>query len=108
MPWLVGTVCALFLRVPSSFLPEEDQGRLFVLVSLPPGATQNRTLDAVRQVENYFLDEEKDNVEGMFGVGRIQLRRARPERRTCVRQFKRLEHQEGRGPGRHGHRPAAR
>ena len=65
---IVAGLAYLFVRLPSAFLPDEDQGRMFVLVSLPPGSTQNRTLAAVKQVEDYFLDKEKENVDGMFGV----------------------------------------
>jgi multidrug efflux pump len=65
---LVAGMAFLFFRVPTSFLPDEDQGRMFVMISLPPGATQQRTLDVVKQVEDYFLDKEKENVKSMFGI----------------------------------------
>ncbi|MFG6413557.1 efflux RND transporter permease subunit [Roseateles sp. DC23W] len=58
----------LFLRLPTSFLPEEDQGILFSQVQLPAGATQARTLDVVQRVENHFLTNEKDNVDSVFAV----------------------------------------
>ncbi|HEY0955319.1 MAG TPA: efflux RND transporter permease subunit [Roseateles sp.] len=58
----------LFLRLPTSFLPEEDQGILFSQIQLPAGATQARTLDVVQRVENHFLTNEKDNVESVFAV----------------------------------------
>jgi len=58
----------LFLRLPTSFLPEEDQGILFSQVQLPAGATQARTLDVVERVENHFLQNEKDNVDSVFAV----------------------------------------
>ena len=58
----------LFIRLPSSFLPTEDQGSAMVMWTLPSGATASRT-EAVRdQVQNYFLDDEKDNVEAMFAI----------------------------------------
>ncbi|MCW5625658.1 MAG: efflux RND transporter permease subunit [Burkholderiales bacterium] len=61
-------MAVLFLRLPTSFLPEEDQGILFVQVQLPAGATKERTFAVVKQMERYFLEEEKDNVESVLGV----------------------------------------
>jgi multidrug efflux pump len=65
---IVAGMAWLFLRLPTSFLPEEDQGILFSQVQLPAGATQARTLDVVQRVENHFLQNEKDNVESVFAV----------------------------------------
>ena len=45
----------LFLRLPSSFLPEEDQGYVVSNIELPTGATANRTVDVLKQVEDYFM-----------------------------------------------------
>ncbi len=64
---LVG-VGFLFLRLPTSFLPEEDQGIVFSLVQLPTGAPQERTLEVLRQVEHHYLVEEKDTVSSLFTV----------------------------------------
>ncbi|EGI75584.1 efflux RND transporter permease subunit [Hylemonella gracilis] len=61
-------MCVLFMRLPSSFLPEEDQGILFTMVQLPANATQERTLKVVDRVEQHFLQTEKDNVESVFSV----------------------------------------
>src|SRR5690606_19959583 len=58
----------LFLRLPSSFLPQEDQGILFAQVLAPVGATQERTMESMEKLENYFLEIEKDNVESVFSV----------------------------------------
>ncbi|WP_346840015.1 efflux RND transporter permease subunit [Microbulbifer sp. SAOS-129_SWC] len=58
----------LFMRVPSSFLPEEDQGVLFSMVQAPVGATQERTMKSIEKVEDYFLDHEKAAVESVFSV----------------------------------------
>ncbi|HWY31213.1 MAG TPA: efflux RND transporter permease subunit, partial [Candidatus Acidoferrum sp.] len=44
----------LYVRLPSSFLPEEDQGYFITAIQLPVGATQQRTLDVVKQVEAYY------------------------------------------------------
>jgi HAE1 family hydrophobic/amphiphilic exporter-1/multidrug efflux pump len=58
----------LFLRTPTGFLPEEDQGILFTLIQTPTGSSAERTLDVLRQVEDYYLNEETEVVESMFGV----------------------------------------
>ena len=58
----------LFLHQASGFLPDEDQGILFGQIVLPAGATQQRTLKVIEQVEHHFLVDEKDNVATMFGV----------------------------------------
>ena len=57
-----------FLKLPTGFLPDEDQGVLFAQVMLPAGATQERALPVIQAVEKQFLENEKDVVEGMFVV----------------------------------------
>ena len=63
---VIGAVWLLFARLPTSFLPAEDQGYLIVNVQLPPGATQNRTLDVMRQVEGFILKQPE--VQSMVSV----------------------------------------
>ncbi len=58
----------LFVRLPSSFLPNEDQGVLMALVQAPVGATQERTLESIAALENHFLQNEKDAVDSVFSV----------------------------------------
>ncbi len=58
----------LFMRLPSSFLPEEDQGLLLAQAQLPAGATQERTQKVLDQVTDYFLTQEKDTVKSVFTV----------------------------------------
>src|SRR5690606_39026291 len=58
----------LFVRLPSSFLPDEDQGMLFTLIQAPVGATQERTIETIKQVEHHFLENEKDVVDSIFSV----------------------------------------
>ncbi|SNR50314.1 efflux RND transporter permease subunit [Paracoccus sediminis] len=58
----------LFLRTPEGFLPDEDQGIMFVLIQAPTGATAERTGAVIDQVQDYFLNQEKDSVDSMFGV----------------------------------------
>ena len=65
---LVLVLAGTFLALPTSFLPVEDQGRAQLQFTLPPGATQARTLAAVKQVEHYFLTDEKDNVPTIFTI----------------------------------------
>lgn len=56
----------VFTRLPTSFLPVEDQGRAQIQFTLPPGATQERTEAVATQVQTYFLDKEKANVEAVY------------------------------------------
>ncbi|WP_295046847.1 efflux RND transporter permease subunit [uncultured Paracoccus sp.] len=58
----------LFLRTPEGFLPDEDQGIMFVLIQGPTGATAERTAAVIDQVQDYFLNQEQDSVDSMFGV----------------------------------------
>jgi multidrug efflux pump len=58
----------LLLRLPSAFLPDEDQGVLFVQVSAPAGATQERTARVLSEVRDHFLTQEKTNVRSVFTV----------------------------------------
>ncbi|WP_377155045.1 efflux RND transporter permease subunit [Roseateles sp. UC29_93] len=65
---LVVVVGVVFSKIPAGFLPEEDQGTLFTLVQLPPGATQAKTLEVLQQVDHHFLVEQKDAVDSIFSV----------------------------------------
>ncbi len=58
----------LFMRTPEGFLPDEDQGIMFVLVNGPTGATTERTRAVLQQVEEHFMTHEGDSVESMFAV----------------------------------------
>src|SRR4051812_1814954 len=58
----------LFVRLPSAFLPNEDQGILITQVSLPAGSSMERTLESVKAMEHHFLVDEKDTVNGLFTV----------------------------------------
>ena len=65
-------VCAVlffgFQKLPSGFLPNEDQGVIISLVQLPPNASLERTSTAVNQMTDYYLGKEKDHVESIFTV----------------------------------------
>jgi multidrug efflux pump len=58
----------LFLKLPTSFLPDEDQGYLLTLVQAPVGATQARTMRALDEVRDYFLNHEQAAVKSIFTV----------------------------------------
>ncbi|MCF3932749.1 efflux RND transporter permease subunit [Acuticoccus sp. M5D2P5] len=58
----------LYDRVPGSFLPQEDQGVLLVMVETPEGSTTDQTLALVEQVEAYLLEEESATVDSVFGA----------------------------------------
>jgi len=63
---IIGVVAWVYLRLPSSFLPAEDQGNMIVNVQLPPGATQERTRAVMEQVEAFILKQPE--VESMVAV----------------------------------------
>ena len=63
---ITAAVVLLLGRLPTSFLPNEDQGNVLVNVQLPPGATVNRTRDVMVQVEDFMLKQPE--VEGMVSV----------------------------------------
>jgi multidrug efflux pump len=65
---LAALMAFAFIRLPTSFLPNEDQGYLFVLVQTPVGATQERTNRALDKVQDYFRNAEKNNVETVFTI----------------------------------------
>ncbi|MDU4229991.1 MAG: efflux RND transporter permease subunit, partial [Klebsiella grimontii] len=65
---LLGGMVFLFLHLPTSFLPLEDRGMFTTSVQLPSGSTQQQTLKVVQQAEDYFLNNEKQNVESVFAT----------------------------------------
>ncbi|MER3546361.1 MAG: hydrophobe/amphiphile efflux-1 family RND transporter, partial [Rhodanobacteraceae bacterium] len=71
--WMLGYFVAVLIallllwRLPSSFVPEEDQGEVFVTVQLPPGATMNRTSDVIHEVEKIVAGDP--DVANAFTVG---------------------------------------
>ena len=65
---IVTLLALLFYFLPSGFLPEEDQGTIITLIQLPTGATQPRGLAIAKQVEHFFLVDEKQNVFTCFVV----------------------------------------
>jgi hydrophobe/amphiphile efflux-1 (HAE1) family protein len=65
---IVAGMYLMYKEVPTGFLPDEDQGLMFAQAQLPPGSTREQTLEVLKKMEEYFLVEEAENVEGMFGV----------------------------------------
>jgi multidrug efflux pump len=65
---IVSAMVYFFHHLPTSFLPDEDQGFLICQAQLPAGATQERTLGVTKQMENYFLHKETRTVEGIITV----------------------------------------
>ncbi|MGJ7505016.1 efflux RND transporter permease subunit [Variovorax sp. ZT5P49] len=63
---IIGAVVFTYTRLPTSFLPQEDQGNIIVNVQLPPGATQERALSVMQQVEGFILKQPE--VQSMVGV----------------------------------------
>ena len=63
---IIAAVAVVYMRLPTSFLPGEDQGTMLVNVQLPPGATQERTRAVMEQVEGYILKQPE--VQSMVGV----------------------------------------
>ena len=65
---LIGGMAFLFTRLPTSFLPEEDQGVFLTMIQLPIGATQERTQKILDRVREYYLTEERNNVSSVMTV----------------------------------------
>jgi multidrug efflux pump len=65
---IIAVLVILFIRLPTGFLPEEDQGSVLNQITLPVGATQARTLAVAKQIEHHYLVDEKANVDVMFSV----------------------------------------
>ncbi|MBQ0133514.1 MAG: efflux RND transporter permease subunit, partial [Comamonas sp.] len=65
---LLAALVALFARIPSTFLPDEDQGTMIVMVQLPPNASASRTDRVLQQVTDYLLQQEGDTVNSVMAV----------------------------------------
>jgi len=70
---IVGVTGYLFLRMPTAYLPDEDQGILLAQVQLPSGATLERTLKVVEKVQRHFLVEQKDAVESCMAIAGFSM-----------------------------------
>lgn len=66
---LVAGMIYMFSILPTAFLPDEDQGFMYLMVQTPPGSTAERTLESAKKVEDFFLSEQMDkNIEHLFTV----------------------------------------
>ncbi len=65
---IVGAMLFVFLRLPSGFLPEEDQGLMFAQVSMPTGTTMEETARTMDKLRDHFLVDEKANIAGIFTI----------------------------------------
>ena len=65
---VIAAVALLFARLPTAFLPNEDQGSMFILVQTPPGTTQARTGAVLQDVSEYLLKDESATVDSSFQV----------------------------------------
>jgi hydrophobe/amphiphile efflux-1 (HAE1) family protein len=76
--FIVAAVGILFLRMPTAYVPDEDQGVLFAQIMLPTGATLEQTRTVVDEVGHYFQENEKEAVESCMTItgigfsGRVQ------------------------------------
>lgn len=68
---IIGVMSLLFMRLPTSFVPEEDQGMLMVMYNAPVGATQQRTQQSMDKVADYVLQQPE--VEGIFNVAGFSM-----------------------------------
>ncbi|PFG55866.1 multidrug efflux pump [Vibrio sp. ES.051] len=58
----------LFMNLPTSFLPDEDQGTVYSMAILPPNSTQEQTEKTLEKMRDFYLEDEKDNVKSVFSV----------------------------------------
>ncbi len=65
---IVAVMVFFFLRLPTAFLPDEDQGFIICQVQLPAGATKERTIKVIEELEHHFLEREKKTVEAIITV----------------------------------------
>jgi len=65
---IVVVMVFLFLRLPTAFLPDEDQGFIICQIQLPAGATMERTLKVIEQVEQHFQEKEQKTVDAVITV----------------------------------------
>lgn len=62
----VAVAALLLVNLPTGFIPNEDQGSLMAVFTLPDGADLSRTKEISKQIDNYFLTKEADNVDNIF------------------------------------------
>ncbi|VFR51675.1 RND efflux system, inner membrane transporter CmeB [plant metagenome] len=65
---IVALLALLYPQIPTSFLPDEDQGNMFVQVQMPPNTSAERTKEVMKQVTDYLIKEEGDTVASVMSV----------------------------------------
>ncbi|MGB1091065.1 MAG: efflux RND transporter permease subunit, partial [Oceanobacter sp.] len=65
---IIGIMAFTLMRLPSGFLPNEDQAEVMAMFNLPTGASLKRTVAMASEIEDYYLNQEKDNVEHIFTI----------------------------------------
>ncbi len=95
----VAVLGVLMVRMPTAFLPDEDQGILLVQAVLPGGATQERTVEVLKKMEHQFLENEKSVVEGMFDVAGFSFGGAGQNMGLGFIQLKHWDERKAQGTG---------
>ena len=85
---IIVVLALLFIRLPTAFLPEEDQGLIITQITLPTGATQARTMAVAKQVEHFFLVDEKDSVATAFMIAGFSFSGAGQNTAICFVHLK--------------------
>ena len=65
---IIGILSVLVMRMPTGFLPQEDQGSIMFQVNLPEGASIKRTREVSEQVEDYLLNQESQDILRVFSI----------------------------------------
>jgi len=65
---IIGLLGFVFIKLPTSFLPKEDQGTIMIQYTLPEGAITSRTVEVAEKIKDYFLVEEKENMDSIFTI----------------------------------------
>lgn len=65
---IIGLLIFVFIKLPTSFLPKEDQGSLMVQYTLPVGAITSRTVEVAEKIKEYFLTQEANNINSIFTI----------------------------------------
>lgn len=92
---ILGVSAVLYGRLPSSFLPEEDQGFFITSIQLPVGATTQRTLEVLRQVEEFY--RQQPEVEGFMSVLGFSFGGSGQNAAACFARLKTWDQRHGAG-----------
>ena len=92
---IVGLMTFLFLRLPTGFLPDEDQGFVITQITLPTGAVQERTLAVAKEVSKFYTEDEKDNVDFTFVIAGFSFSGAGQNTGLAFTKLKDWDQREG-------------